>query len=94
MVFLDVSKEKNNFEKVLRYSIILSFVGLFAVFILVWFFSKKVFRPVEESDRKQKRFITDASHELKTAHHYFRQCGSFGDGVRREANGAKALRIR
>ena len=66
VVFLDVTKEMNNFHKVLRYSIILSFVGLFAVFILVWFFSKKVFRPVEESDRKQKRFITDASHELKT----------------------------
>lgn len=25
-----------------------------------------VFRPVEESIQKQKRFITDASHELKT----------------------------
>ena len=66
VVFLDLSKERNNFYKVLRYSLILSGVGLLAVFVLVWFFSKKVFKPVEESDRKQKRFITDASHELKT----------------------------
>ena len=66
VVFLDLSKEKNNYYKVLRYSLILSGVGLLAVFVLVWFFSKKVFKPVEESDRKQKRFITDASHELKT----------------------------
>ena len=66
VVFLDVSKEKQSFQSVLLYSLILSGIGLFAVFILVWFFSKKVFKPVEESDRKQKRFITDASHELKT----------------------------
>ena len=66
VVFLDTTKEKKNFENVLKYSLILSAVGLFAVFILVWYFSKKVFKPVEESDRKQKQFITDASHELKT----------------------------
>ncbi len=65
-VFLDLSREKKNFYKVLRYSLILSGIGLLAVFVLVCIFSKKVFRPVEESDRKQKRFITDASHELKT----------------------------
>lgn len=36
------------------------------VFLLVVIFSRMVFRPVEESIQKQKRFITDASHELKT----------------------------
>ncbi len=30
------------------------------------FFSKIVLRPVAESYEKQKRFITDASHEIKT----------------------------
>lgn len=66
VVFLDMTKEKKNFETVLKYSLILSAVGLFAVFMLVRHFSKIVFKPVEESDRKQKQFITDASHELKT----------------------------
>ena len=65
-VFLDMTEEKRSFFNVLLYSVIISAAGLLAVFGLVWFFSKKVFKPVEESDRKQKRFITDASHELKT----------------------------
>ena len=43
-----------------------SLLGLAAVFVLVVIFSRMVFRPVEESIQKQKRFITDASHELKT----------------------------
>ena len=43
-----------------------SLLGLAAVFLLVVIFSRMVFRPVEESIQKQKRFITDASHELKT----------------------------
>ena len=30
------------------------------------FWSKKIFRPVAESYDKQKRFITDAGHEIKT----------------------------
>lgn len=65
-VFLDMTEERRSFRNVLLYSVIISAAGLLAVFGLVWFFSKKVFKPVEESDRKQKRFITDASHELKT----------------------------
>ena len=44
----------------------MSFLGLAAVLVLVIFFSQIVFLPVEESIRKQKQFITDASHELKT----------------------------
>lgn len=45
---------------------LVSLAGLGAVLVLVVIFSRIVFRPVEESIRKQKRFITDASHELKT----------------------------
>ena len=66
VVFIDRTREIQSFKNVLKYSIILSAVGLLAVFILVNFISKKVFKPVEESYEKQKRFVTDASHELKT----------------------------
>lgn len=65
-VFLDCRKEKSNFRSVLITTIAVSILGLAAVFVLVVIFSRIVFRPVEESMRKQKRFITDASHELKT----------------------------
>lgn len=65
-VFLDCRRELSNFRAVLITTISVSLLGLGAVFVLVVIFSRMVFRPVEESIRKQKRFITDASHELKT----------------------------
>lgn len=65
-VFLDCRREISNFRTVLVITISVSLLGLAAVFVLVVIFSRMVFRPVEESIQKQKRFITDASHELKT----------------------------
>ena len=65
-VFLDCRREISNFRTVLVTTISVSLLGLAAVFVLVVIFSRMVFRPVEESTQKQKRFITDASHELKT----------------------------
>lgn len=49
-----------------RISSLVSLAGVAAVFILVVIFSHLVFRPVAESYQKQKQFITDASHEIKT----------------------------
>lgn len=65
-VFLDCRRELSNFRTVLFTTVTVSALGLAAVLVLVVIFSKIVFRPVEESIQKQKRFITDASHELKT----------------------------
>ena len=39
---------------------------MIVVFIMIYFFSGKVLKPVSESYEKQKRFITDTSHEIKT----------------------------
>lgn len=36
------------------------------IFTLVWALSYKVFQPIRNTLNKQKRFISDASHELKT----------------------------
>ena len=66
VLFVDMSKELNDARRVFFYSTSISILGLLCVFILVCVLSKKVFKPVEESYEKQKRFITDASHELKT----------------------------
>ena len=65
-VFLDCRREISNFQAVLITTVSVSGLGMAAVFVLVVIFSRMVFRPVEESIWKQKRFITDASHELKT----------------------------
>lgn len=43
-----------------------SAVALVAIFVIVWVLSYRVVRPVETAFNKQRRFISDASHELKT----------------------------
>lgn len=65
-IFVDCSQELDNFYALLRASLFLSFLGSSMVLLLVLFFSKRVFRPVAVSYEKQKQFITDAGHELKT----------------------------
>lgn len=40
--------------------------GYLISFFIILFFSGKIVRPIAESHEKQKRFITDAGHEIKT----------------------------
>ena len=65
-IFVNCERELNTFHAFLLASVGISLAGLLVVFLLVVFFSKIVLRPVAESYEKQKRFITDASHEIKT----------------------------
>jgi signal transduction histidine kinase len=65
-IFLNCERELNSFRNSLVSSISVSLIGMLLVFVLVVFFSKLLVKPVAESYDKQKRFITDASHELKT----------------------------
>ena len=65
-IFIDAEKELSTYRGSLMTSIAISAAGLFSVFLLLCFFSKLILRPVEESYRKQKQFLTDAGHELKT----------------------------
>ncbi len=65
-IFLDCERELNSFKSFLAASTAASLLGILSVFVLVVFFSKILVKPVAESYEKQKRFITDASHELKT----------------------------
>lgn len=65
-IFLNSERELSTFRTFLLASVGISIAGLLLVFCLVVFFSKKAVKPVAESYEKQKRFITDASHEIKT----------------------------
>ena len=66
MIFVDCTPSLSNFRNFLLTSILMAVIGLISVLILVILFSKIIFRPVAESFRKQKQFITNAGHELKT----------------------------
>lgn len=65
-IFLDCSRELEPFYSFLLSSIIASIVGMIGVFLLLLWFSNLILKPVTESYEKQKRFITDVSHEIKT----------------------------
>ena len=66
VIFLDCGQTLSGFRTTLLARVALSLVGLLAVFMLLLILSKRIVRPVTESYEKQKRFITDAGHELKT----------------------------
>ncbi len=65
-IFLDCSRELNSFYTFLTISFIISIIALFLVFVLVCFFARVVMAPIAETYHKQRCFITDAGHELKT----------------------------
>ena len=66
LVFLNCQRELATFRSFLYASIGISLAGTLAVFLLLLVFSGRIVRPIAESYEKQKRFITDAGHELKT----------------------------
>lgn len=65
-IFLDCNRELLTFYNFLFTSITVSVIGLLLVLMLLIVFSKFAIKPIAESYEKQKRFVTDASHELKT----------------------------
>ncbi len=66
IIFVDCGRNLSTFFAFLFNSIFVSLLGLFSVFLLVLFFSRLVMKPVSESYEKQRQFITDAGHEIKT----------------------------
>ena len=65
-VFLDAYREIQSFRSFMTASIVISVLGILTVFAVVVLLSPVAIRPIIESYEKQKRFITDAGHEMKT----------------------------
>ena len=64
--FLNRERELETYRSFLLTSIGISLAGYAMVFLLLMLLSAKIVQPIAESYEKQKRFITDAGHELKT----------------------------
>lgn len=64
--FLDCERSLAVFRNTLLSSVLVSAVGMGAVWILLVILSGRIVKPVAESDTKQRQFITDAGHEIKT----------------------------
>lgn len=66
IVFIDCRDSIKDKTRFLLISAVIAFVGYIIVCLLVIIFSKKAVKPAIESMEKQRRFITDAGHEIKT----------------------------
>lgn len=66
IIFLDYGREMSSFRTFLFTSAGVCTAGLLAVLLLMIFLSDRIVKPFSENYEKQKQFITDAGHELKT----------------------------
>lgn len=66
VIFLDCGRSLAQIRGFLTVSASVAAAGTGAVFLLLILFSKRAVKPYVESYEKQKRFITDAGHEIKT----------------------------
>ena len=66
IAFVDCRSSQESAMMILLLSIGVALGTLIVMFILISIFSRKAIRPVIESLDKQRQFITDASHEIKT----------------------------
>lgn len=65
-VFLDVSYQTYSVLTVLFLSVLIGLICWVLMLILVIFLSKKAIKPIAENIERQKQFVTDAGHEIKT----------------------------
>ncbi len=66
VIFVDCGRTLSAFYRFVRNTIIIAVLGMLAVWVLLSFASGRIVKPIAESYEKQKGFITDAGHELKT----------------------------
>ena len=66
IVFIDCSEELDIYKSFLKRSIVVSSIGIGTIFLIIVMLSKKMVEPIAKSYERQKQFITDAGHELKT----------------------------
>ncbi len=66
ITFLDTSDEFYFYIRVMGISIVIGVICWICMLVLVCFLSKMAIRPIAENMEKQKQFITNAGHEIKT----------------------------
>jgi signal transduction histidine kinase len=66
VVLMDSSALDKNASTLLKYTLIFGAVSLAVVFVLSVLLANRIIKPLEKNHEAQKRFISDAGHELKT----------------------------
>ena len=66
VVFVDASTNLSSLYQSLGIALSVLVASAVVILLLIVIFSKRVMKPIADSYEKQKQFITDAGHELKT----------------------------
>ena len=66
IVFIDFQKEVDEAITLAKVSLFIGLITMVLILIPVYWLSKWAIKPIATNMQKQKQFITDASHELKT----------------------------
>ncbi len=66
VAFRDNTETESSFHTLLTITLVTGCIAIVVLFILVCGLSGRLVRPLMENDLKQKQFVSDAGHELKT----------------------------
>ncbi|MCL5996196.1 MAG: HAMP domain-containing histidine kinase [Chloroflexi bacterium] len=66
IMFLDVTESNKTLFELLTTLLTVGLITLFAIFIISLYFANRAIKPIAETWEKQRQFVADASHELKT----------------------------
>ena len=66
VIFLDCTKSLDSAHTFLFLSVFISILGILTVSLLMWIISDRIVKPMIDGYEKQKRFITNAGHDIKT----------------------------
>ena len=66
VAFMDNTVMKESMTTLFRYTLVFGSAAIIALFFVAVFLARRIVQPLEESYQKQKQFISDAGHELKT----------------------------
>lgn len=66
IVLLDRTYLQNTVTQLLRSFLLVGFISLIALLFISFYLTNRALKPIKETFEKQKQFIADASHELKT----------------------------
>ena len=66
VAMIDGTINDNNQSLLFRQMLIIGSAATVVILIISIFIARRIVRPLEENDKRQKRFVSDAGHELKT----------------------------
>ena len=66
VAFLDNTMANSNMDRMIQNFIAVGLAAILVLLLISLLIARRIVRPLEENDSRQKQFISDASHELKT----------------------------